>query len=130
MSSVAEVQDTEGKWVFIAPVANLYLREAVTREIRIDRVLFVSAKKLPRGQKPPTYSLSRVQMAACVPRGISRMRVACHHPSHGQTERGFQMNAFAWFVRSRLFWPSRSLDMRNGRTSGMSASTEEFCPGV
>jgi hypothetical protein len=47
MSSVAEVRDTEGKWVFIAPVANLYLREAVKREIRIDRVLFVNAKKLP-----------------------------------------------------------------------------------
>lgn len=47
MSSVAEVRDTEGKWVFIAPVANLYLREAVKREIRVDRVLFVGAKKLP-----------------------------------------------------------------------------------
>jgi hypothetical protein len=46
MATGAEVRDTEGRWVFIAPVDNLYLRESVKREIRIDRVLFVSAKKL------------------------------------------------------------------------------------
>lgn len=46
-SASVSVQDTEGKWVFIAPVANLYLRETVKREIRVDRVLFLGAKKLP-----------------------------------------------------------------------------------
>lgn len=48
MNEGVNVRDTDGKWVFIAPIANLYLRDAVAGEIRIDRVLFVNAKKLSR----------------------------------------------------------------------------------
>ena len=48
MGTGVNVRDNEGKWVFISPVANLYLREAVAGEIRVDRVLFLNAKKLPR----------------------------------------------------------------------------------
>jgi hypothetical protein len=48
MSAPDDVRGHDGKWVFIAPVANLYLRDAVNGELRVDRVLFVSAKKLPR----------------------------------------------------------------------------------
>jgi hypothetical protein len=51
MATGVDVRNNEGKWVFITPVANLYLREAVKGEIRIDRVLFVDAKKLPRIRK-------------------------------------------------------------------------------
>ena len=48
MAVNSKVEDRDGKWVFISPVANLYLREGVNRELRIDRVLFVDSKKLPR----------------------------------------------------------------------------------
>jgi hypothetical protein len=48
MAVSIKVEDRDGKWVFISPVANLYLRKEVNRELRIDRVLFIDSKKLPR----------------------------------------------------------------------------------
>ena len=100
MSSVAEVRDTEGKWVFIAPVANLYLREAVNREIRIDRVLFMGAKKLP-------HTRSRLH----IPYPMSKWRHVCQEdfkkaPSlaivhHTGKPNELSGECLAWFERSR-----------------------------
>lgn len=40
-------EDIDGNWVFITPIANVVLTEAVNREFRIGRVLFVHGRKLP-----------------------------------------------------------------------------------
>lgn len=41
-----KIQDHNGKWTFITPIYNLKLDTAVNDEFRIDRVTFISSKKL------------------------------------------------------------------------------------
>jgi hypothetical protein len=41
------VADSDRRWALIVPVDRLYLTEAVDREFRVDRVVFVPRDKLP-----------------------------------------------------------------------------------
>ena len=45
---MSNVYASQGDWVFIAPIGNLILTEAVGQEFRVDRVVFVARDKLPR----------------------------------------------------------------------------------
>ena len=45
------VPGSDRRWVLIVPVDRLYLTEAVDREFRVDRVLFVHGDKLPYVRK-------------------------------------------------------------------------------
>jgi hypothetical protein len=51
MTTLRQLDQHSGKWFFIAPIGNLVLNEAVENEFRIDRVLLVAKKKLPRIRK-------------------------------------------------------------------------------
>lgn len=46
-----QLQDLQGSWVYIVPVMGLNLTDAVKNEITINRVTFISTKKLPRVRK-------------------------------------------------------------------------------
>ena len=48
---MAKVRDKYGNWIFIVPVAGVSIKKSINEEIRINRVLFVSRKKLPRIRK-------------------------------------------------------------------------------
>jgi len=41
-----KIENQKGSWVFITPIYNLILRKEVKEELRIDRVTFISARKL------------------------------------------------------------------------------------
>lgn len=45
------LQEKEGDWIFLTPVGNLVLTNSVNKEFKVDRVLFVDQKKLPRIRK-------------------------------------------------------------------------------
>jgi len=51
MAAHVQSLDTNGNWVFIAPVGDLALTDAVHREFQIGRVLFVHAQKFRRIRK-------------------------------------------------------------------------------
>ena len=46
-----KIQDPHGSWVYIVPVMGLHLTDAVKNEIVINRVTFISVKKLSRVRK-------------------------------------------------------------------------------
>lgn len=46
-----KVIESHGDWVFITPIGNLVLTDAVNKEFKVDRVHFVSKEKLPRIRK-------------------------------------------------------------------------------
>jgi len=48
MAKNTKVQDTEGKWLFVAPVGNLALTKDVSNEYAINRVTFVTGAKFRR----------------------------------------------------------------------------------
>lgn len=48
---MTKVPELYGKWVFITPIGNVVLPEAVKGEFTVNRVLFVSRNKLPRIRK-------------------------------------------------------------------------------
>lgn len=45
------LQERKGDWIFLTPVGNLILTNSVNKEFKINRVLFVDQKKLPRIRK-------------------------------------------------------------------------------
>jgi len=45
------VRQYRGTWVFLVPISNLRLTQAVNHEFRIDQINFVGAEKLPRIRK-------------------------------------------------------------------------------
>ncbi len=45
------IQNTQGSWVYIVPVMGVNLTNAVSNEITINRVTFISTKKLSRVRK-------------------------------------------------------------------------------
>ena len=51
MPSPVTCQDTAGQWVFITPIANLVLTDAVKKEFKIGQVLFFDLGKLRRIRK-------------------------------------------------------------------------------
>lgn len=51
MSTVARVLEQKGSWVLMAPVRNLHVGSGVDYEYRIDRVVFISAKRLARRRR-------------------------------------------------------------------------------
>ncbi|HKZ77078.1 MAG TPA: hypothetical protein VJ124_02055 [Pyrinomonadaceae bacterium] len=51
MTTVELMRQNIGDWVFITPIGNLKLSDAVNHEFKINRVLFVSREKLPRIRK-------------------------------------------------------------------------------
>ncbi len=48
---IKKIQDTRGSWVYIVPVIGLSLTDSVNNEITINRVTFISTKKLYRVRK-------------------------------------------------------------------------------
>lgn len=51
MQPTSRMYERHGAWIFITPIGNLALTEAVNREFQIKRVLFVDKNKLPRIRK-------------------------------------------------------------------------------
>jgi hypothetical protein len=51
MDTIKKIEETKGTWLFIIPIEGLRIRKAVDYEIKIDKVTFVDAKKLPGRRK-------------------------------------------------------------------------------
>lgn len=51
MTTIAEVEQERGTWLFVAPIQNLIIRKDVNFEYRVDKVCFVDAKHFPLRRK-------------------------------------------------------------------------------
>jgi hypothetical protein len=63
MTTIKEIESTQGTWLFLAPVRNLNIGKAVNFEFRVNRVTFVDASKLAKRRKRYgfTYPISEIK---------------------------------------------------------------------
>jgi len=51
MNPVKKIENTDGTWLFLAPVRNLRLHKAIKYEITVNSVTFIDTAKLPYRRK-------------------------------------------------------------------------------
>ncbi|MCK4826545.1 hypothetical protein KA005_62965 [bacterium] len=51
MTTIKQIENSDGTWLFLAPIRNLRLHKAVDFEFTVDQVTFIDASKLPKRRK-------------------------------------------------------------------------------
>lgn len=51
MNTIEKTENTDGTWVFLAPIRNLFISDALDFEIQINKVTFINASKLAKRRK-------------------------------------------------------------------------------